>query len=108
MAALLAGQEPHGGEGGKEPAAQAQNVAALRAVKAHDGAELQLVQAKGGGEVPHAGKQDGHVPHAPLHGGVQSHAHRHEPADDGGPDQETHRSGPQLLLENGHFTAPLS
>ena len=107
MAALLAGQQTHCGDSGIERPTQSQNITALRTIEAHDGTELQFVQPKGSGKLAHARKQGGHILHGPCHRRILPHTHRHQPAHDGGPHQEAHCAGAQLLAQNGHaFTFP--
>ena len=108
MAALLPGQQAHPREGGKKRAAQSQDVPALHAVEAHQGAKCQRIHPKCSGEAPHIRKQGRHVAHGIRHGRIQGHAHRQQPAYHHGPEQQGFHTSPQFPPKDCHCPSPPS
>ncbi len=108
MGLLLLGQNVYPDHGGKQPAPKAQDIAALHAVEAGQGSEVQPVHAESGGEGSHGGKAGGQILRLPLHLGKQGDAYCHQGPNSSGPNEEVHSPLPQFMFPNGHACSPPS
>ena len=103
---LLPGQGADALEGGKESAPDHQHIAALDGIKAHEGAKVEPIHAKGGGKGAHGGKQLVDAGHLPFHLRVHSGTDRNKPGDGGGPDRQGDAVFPQFVSDQGHTGSP--